>query len=128
MDMLIRNYISISPTPLSENKIGDLFPPEINFRSYRRLRHCVGNYAEHCRQGTFPSGLQEWWQPATGIALKLGIYNVSPDDGVVNIVIGKYNFTVFSLRSSDIFVGNEYTEQPPRCVAAIYLWQHSDLK
>jgi hypothetical protein len=43
----------------------------------------LGKFAEHCRQGTFPSGLQEGWQPATTIIFKLALFFVSPDDGVV---------------------------------------------
>ena len=68
-----------------------------------------------------PSSARKEWPPTTKIDCKSGIYEPLPEDGVVNIVIGKNNFTVFSLRSSVIFVANEYPENLPRCVAALYL-------
>jgi len=68
-----------------------------------------------------PSSPRKGWTPATRMDCKLAIYQPLPedgvgdlkiwkfeDDGVVNIVIGKYNFIFFSLRSSVIFVANEY--------------------
>ena len=49
--------------------------------------------------------LQEGWQQAKEMFCKLTIYNVSPADGVVNIVICKYNFNVFPfLRNEQLFI------------------------
>ena len=47
----------------------------------------------------FPSGLQEGWQPATGLDCKLALAEVSPDDGAgeINIIHTLY-FSIIKSR------------------------------
>jgi len=49
-----------------------------------------GKFAEHCRRRTFPSGLQDGWQPATTITFKLVLFFVSPDDGEGDVEIWRF--------------------------------------